>query len=148
MDGLFDEGRFGPLLRCMLACSNGQPFALSYDVSNLVQPLLAQVIRLALDAESRNSQCQVTLVERSSPLESWVDDGRVSAGDVVKDAGNVGSVDVDGVDVGEAVGILVHQRQVLKLLGQVIERSVGSHGCERPMLEKLLAGSSRCQEVG
>lgn len=90
-------------------------------MSNLVQPLLAQVIRLALDAESRNSKSQVALVECSSPLESWVDDGRVSARDVVKDAGDVGSVDVDGVDVGETVGILVHQRQVFKLLGQVIE---------------------------
>ncbi len=99
-----------------------------WATTDLFQPLLAEVVRLALDAESRNSKHQVTLVKSGGPLQDRIDDALVGAGDVAEDGGDVGSVDVDGVDVGEAVGQLVNQWKVRELSSQIVKRSVGRHG--------------------
>lgn len=94
----------------------------------LFHPLLSEVIGLALDAESGNGEHQIALVESSGPLQDRVDDALVGASNVTEDGSDVGSVNVDRVDVGEAAGQFVNQWQMIEQPGEVIERSVGRHG--------------------
>lgn len=112
-------------------------------IQYLVKPLLAEIIRLALDTQSRNSKHQVTFVDRGSPLQRGIDNALVDAGNVMHNTGDVGAVDVHRVDVWIAVGHLVYERQVLKLLRQVVKGRFGRHvdvASQGSILMKLAAG--------
>ena len=62
-------------------------------------------------------------------MQRRVDDLGVDAGDLAKNGGDVRTVKVDGVDVGEAVRVFVEGGQVLELLGQVVYGGVARHVC-------------------
>ncbi len=77
-------------------------------VGKLVAPLLDELVGLlALDAEGGGGEDEVALVEGRGPLQGAVDDLGVDGGDVGEDVGEVGAVEVEGVELGVAVGVLV-----------------------------------------
>ena len=73
----------------------------------LLHPFCSQVVwLLAFDPQSGYRQHHVALLKRLCPLQRRVDDLGLNASDLCKNRREVCPVDVDGVDVWEAIGVL------------------------------------------
>lgn len=93
------------------------------ETAYLLSPFHCELIRLlTLHPEGRASQDKIALVKARGPLEIRVDDLLVDAGNIVEDIGKVSAVQIERVDGGVAVRVLlrgfvegqpVHQRRKL-----------------------------------
>ena len=100
-------------------------------------PLGRQCIGLlTLDTQRRRRQDQVALVEAGRPLQRRVDETGIDACDLGKDVGEMGAVEVKGVGVWVAVGILLlglPEAEALDQAGELVDGG-GCHwrGCVVP----------------